>query len=144
MQIGVETSRAVENKRIFVVDEDEIFCAALQFMLHDDNETHEIASLDIAYGKAKEWKPDLILLAESIIRHKGVEVIREIIERIPGVKILAVIDSVKDGFGKDALAAGAHGLIAKPLTVEFVRQKVDVLLGRRQSLEIPLKILSTR
>lgn len=144
MQIGVETSRAVENKRIFVVDEDEIFRAALQFMLHDDNETHEIASLDIAYGKAKEWKPDLILLAEGIIRHKGVEVIREIIERIPGVKILAVIDSVKDGFGKDALAAGAHGCIAKPLTVEFVRQKVDVLLGRRQSLEIPLKILSTR
>ena len=43
MQIGVETSRAVENKRIFVVDDDEIIRAALQFMLHDEYETHEVA-----------------------------------------------------------------------------------------------------
>jgi DNA-binding response OmpR family regulator len=142
MQIGVETSRSVENKRIFVIDEDEIFRAALQFMLHDENETHEALSLEWAYNKAAEFKPDLILLAEAVLRANGLGLIKEICERISGVKILVVLDAVKDGFGKEALAAGAHGVIAKPLTIELVRQKVDVLLGRRQSIEIPLKVLT--
>jgi CheY-like chemotaxis protein len=144
MQIGVETSRAVDNKRIFVVDENEIFRAALQFMLHDENETHEAPSLQWAFDKAVEWKPDLILLSEGIIRDKGLEVIKEISERIPGVKILVVIESIKDGLGKEALVAGAHATLAKPFTVELVRQKVDVLLGRRRSVEIPLNVLGAR
>ena len=43
MQIGVETSKAVDQRRVFVIDEDEITRAALQFMLHDEIETHELA-----------------------------------------------------------------------------------------------------
>ena len=45
MQIGVETSRAVENKRIFIVSDDEIARAALQFMLHDEYEAHDLPDL---------------------------------------------------------------------------------------------------
>ena len=46
MQIGVETSKAVENKRVFVVDSDEITRAALQFMLHDENEVFPLCACD--------------------------------------------------------------------------------------------------
>ena len=107
MQIGVETSRSVENKRIFVVDDDEIIRAALQFMLHDENETHEIAGLPLAFAKAAEWKPDLILLAASIVRGEGgVGVLSEIRERIPGVRILVVADAPKDEIARQCLAVG--------------------------------------
>ena len=71
MQIGVETSTAVDNKRIFVVDENEIMRAAVQFMLHDENETHEAPSLEWAYDKARDWPPDLIILAEALVRERG-------------------------------------------------------------------------
>lgn len=141
MQIGVETSRAVENKRIFVVDDDEIIRAALQFMLHDENETHEVPSLEAAIEKSVNQKPDLVLIAEGLLRKAGLDVLSEISQKMPGVKILVIVESLKDGYGKEAVAAGAHGFIAKPLTIEFVRQKVDVLLGRRQGLAIPLKVL---
>ncbi|MGO9675429.1 MAG: response regulator transcription factor [Methylocella sp.] len=143
MQIGVETSRAVENKRIFVVDDDEIIRAALQFMLHDENETHEVASLDIAFAKAAEWKPDLILLAASIVRGAGVGALSQIREKIAGVKILVVVDSPKDEIARQCLSAGAHAVIAKPLTIESVRERVDVLLGRRAGFAIPLTVLKT-
>ncbi len=143
MQIGVETSRAVENKRIFVIDDDEIIRAALQFMLHDENETHELASLDLAFAKAAEWKPDLILLAESIVRDAGVGVLSQIRERIAGVKILVVVDAAKDEIVRQCLSGGAHGVIAKPITIEAVREKVDVLLGRRVGFAIPLTVLKT-
>ena len=63
MQIGVETSRAVENKRVFLVSDDEITRAALQFMLHDEFEAHDLADLSAAYAKGAEWKPDLLLWA---------------------------------------------------------------------------------
>lgn len=142
MQIGVETSRAVENKRIFVVDDDEIIRAALQFMLHDENETHELASLDLAYAKAAEWRPDLILLAASILRGAGLGVLSEIRERIAGVKILVVADAAGDEIARQSLSKGAHAVIAKPLTIESVRERVDVLLGRRAGFAIPLTVLT--
>lgn len=144
MQIGVETSRAVENKRIFVVDDDEIIRAALQFMLHDENETHEIANLELAFAKAAEWKPDLILLAGSIVRGAGVGVLSLIWERVAGVKILVVVNSAKDDIARQCLSSGAHAVIAKPLTIEGVRERVDVLLGRRAGFAIPLTVLKTR
>ena len=143
MQIGVETARAVENKRIFVVDDDEIIRAALQFMLHDENETHEIASLDLAFAKAAEWKPDLILLAASLVRANGVEILSQIRERIAGVKILVVVDSATDEIARQCLAARANGVLAKPLRIEAVREKVDVLLCRRAGFAIPLTVLKT-
>jgi len=143
MQIGVETSRAVENKRIFVVDDDEIIRAALQFMLHDENETHEISSVELAFAKAAEWKPDLILLAGSIVRSAGVGVLSRIREKIAGVKILVVVDSAKDEIARQSLSSGAHAVIAKPLTIEGVRERVDVLLGRRAGFAIPLTVLKT-
>jgi CheY-like chemotaxis protein len=143
MQIGVETARAVENKRIFVIDDDEIIRAALQFMLHDENETHEIAGLDAAFAKAAEWRPDLILLAASIVRAHGLDVLAQIRQKIAGVKVLIVVDSAGDEIGRQCLATGAQGVLAKPLTIEAVREKVDVLLGRRPGFAIPLTVLKT-
>jgi DNA-binding NtrC family response regulator len=141
MQIGVETARAVENKRIFVVDDDEIIRAALQFMLHDEYETHEVGGLTEAFAKSETMKPDLVILSENVVRGAGLPVLKEITARIPGAKTLVVVDSLQNGFGKEAQAAGAHGYFVKPLTVEFVRQKVDVLLGRRQGVAIPLNVI---
>ncbi len=144
MQIGVELSKAVENKRVFVVDDNEIFRAALQFMLHDEYEAHEIASVGMALAKASVQRPDLILLAESFVRALGFKVLDQVLTKIPGVKILIVVEALGDGFGKECVAAGAHGYIAKPLKIEFVRQKVDVVLGRRKSVTLPLTVLQAR
>ncbi len=131
MQIGVETSKAVDNKRIFVIDEDEIMRAAMQFMLHDENETHEAPSLDWAYNKARDWPPDLVVLAEAIVRRRGFEIFDAMRENLCGAKILVIAEASTDGFAKQCLADGADGVLIKPLTIEFMRRKVDVLLGRR-------------
>jgi DNA-binding response OmpR family regulator len=144
MQIGVELSKAVENKRIFVVDDDEIFRAALQFMLHDEYETHEISSVDAAIEKAREWKPDLILLAESVVRAQGLPVVQQLGSETGGAKILVVVDDVSNGFGAECVGAGAKGFLAKPLKIEFVRQKVDAVLGRGTGVTIPLAVLNMR
>jgi DNA-binding NarL/FixJ family response regulator len=131
MQIGVETSKAVDQRRVFVVDEDEITRAALQFMLHDEIETHELASLDEAYAKGSGWlAPDLILLGVSIVAERGREVIADIVARYPSIRILIVTGKEDEAVAIEALKAGAHGALVKPLTLEAVRKKVDTVLGR--------------
>jgi len=138
MQIGVEISRSVENKRIFVVDSDEVTRAALQFMLHDENETHEIPSVAEAVAKGDGRKVDLVLLGQAIVRDQGREVLREIAEKLPGAKILLVADSAADA--QEYLQFGAAGVLTKPLTVESVRLKVDAALGRTPGFN-PFRVL---
>ena len=128
MQIGVESARAVENKRIFVVDPDEITRAALQFMLHDENETHDIPTLEAAITKSMDWKPDLLILGIGIVAEMGQGILGELKSRIPGLSVLIVSDAKELPLAVACLKSGADDLVAKPLTIEIVRGKVDALL----------------
>lgn len=145
MQIGVEMSKALENKRVFIVDDNEIIRAALQFMLHDEFEAHEVASAAIAVEKAKTQPPDLVLLAESLPKDEGFELFGKLRESAPKAKILVVVEPANTAYGKECVVAGANGFLAKPLKIEFVRQKVDAMLGRSTGgVTIPLTVLNVR
>ena len=118
MQIGVETSRAVENKRVFVVDSDEVVRAALQFILHDENEAHELASLEEAFAIRAGRHVDLVLLGSEIVREKGLGVFKWIAKKMPGAKMLVVTEASSHEFAQECLKAGADGILPKPFTVE--------------------------
>ncbi|MCW2274744.1 response regulator [Rhodoblastus acidophilus] len=130
MQIGVETTKATDQRRVFVIDEDDITRAALQFMLHDEIETHELASPEEAYGKDEWLKPSVILLGASFLKTRGLELVTDIVGKFPGVRILTVCDKADEGLAVEAMKKGAAGALVKPLTIEAVRKKVDVVLGR--------------
>ncbi len=136
MQIGVDSTLAVDNKRVFVVDADEITRMATVFMLHDEHETHELADLPAVYSKAQEWKPDLLALGVGVVQANGIDVLAEIKQRIPGVKILLLADAGADDFVRACRQAGADGAYLKPLDVGKLRDRVAVLLGRRKPILI--------
>lgn len=131
MQIGVETSKAVDQRRVFVIDEDDITRSVLQFMLHDEIETHELASPEEAYEKGQDWLvPHLVLLGVSFVEQRGTDVVAELNAKYPGLRILIVCDKAQEKLAVEAMKAGAHGAVVKPLTIEGVRKKVDTVLGR--------------
>jgi DNA-binding NtrC family response regulator len=131
MQIGVETAKAVDQRRVFVIDEDEITRAALQFMLHDEIETHELATPEEGYEKGQDWlAPHVVLLGVSYIQARGTALVGEMSEKWPGVRVLIVCDKATEGVAVEAMKAGAAGAMVKPLTLESVRKKVDTILGR--------------
>ncbi len=130
MQIGVETSRAVENKRIYVVDEDEITRAAIQFMLHDENEAHEVPDLATALAKSETSPPDVVVMGLPMVAAAGIGAIAEIFGTLPAVRLVLVADPKDAAFARDCIRAGAHAVILKPLTIAEVRNKVDFVLGR--------------
>ncbi len=131
MQIGVETAKAVDQRRVFVIDDDEITRAALQFMLHDEIETHELSTPEEAYAKGVDWlKPHVVLLGVSFLKQRGTALIGELASSFAGVRILIVCDKSEEATAIEAIKAGAHGALVKPLTLESVRKKVDTILGR--------------
>lgn len=140
MQIGVETAKALDNKRLFVVANDDITRMALQFMLHDENETHDLPTLEAAFDKGIEWKPDLLLLGIDVVAERGVEVLALVRSRLPGAKILLVADSRDDPLVAACQGAGIDGLLVKPLRVEDARRRVDGLVGRKRA-PIPIHTL---
>ena len=145
MQIGVEMSKALENKRVFIVDDDEIIRAALQFMLHDEFEAHEVPGVAAAVEKAKTQPPDLLVLAGGLVKAEGLPLLQKLRAEAATAKILVVVEPGENDFGKECVAAGAHGFLAKPLKIEFVRQKVDAMLGRKAGgVTIPLAVLNVR
>jgi DNA-binding NtrC family response regulator len=131
MQIGVETAKAVDQRRVFVVDDDEITRAALQFMLHDEIETHELANPEEAYEKGVDWlKPHVVMLGCSFLKDRGIGLVGDVTARFPGVRVLIVCEKADEPIALDGMKAGAHGIVVKPLTLEAVRRKVDTILGR--------------
>jgi DNA-binding NtrC family response regulator len=137
MQIGVETSKAVDQRRIFVVDDCEITRAALQFMLHDEIETHELPDMAAAYAKGQDWlMPDLLMLGMGVIKAEGLAVINAIAAHYPAARILLVTDKADEALAIEALKMGAHGALLKPLRIEAVRQKVDTMLGRAGAMPL--------
>ncbi len=143
MQIGVDNNSRVETKRVFIIDSDGITGTVLKFMLEDHNETHEFATAEEAYasaektiyGKTEKLVPHLLIVGVSVLQEKGLDILKDIAAHFPDAKIVVAAESNDDPLAKQALAkgGGAHGAMVKPYTVETVRRKVDMLLGRLKS-----------
>ncbi|WP_085314610.1 response regulator [Derxia lacustris] len=138
MQIGVDTARAVENKRVFVVDSNDVTGMALQFMLADEMECNVYEDVQTALDWAENRPPQVILLGEALLLSDGVDIVGKFKAAIPEVRILLVTADAAAEHVKAGIAAGAASSIVKPLTVEAVRRKVDAQLGRRAALSIPV------
>lgn len=138
MQIGVESSRAVENKRVYVVDSNDVSGMALQFMLADEMECNVYEDVQTALDWAENRPPNVILLGEALLQSDGVDIVGRFKAAIADVRMLVVCVDPQAEHVKAALAAGAASTIVKPLTVETVRRKVDAQLGRRVNLAIPV------
>lgn len=138
MQIGVDSKRAVENKRVFVVDGNDIGATALQFMLADEMETHVFETAGAALARGAEFPPQLILLAQNVLESEGARVVTRLREALAGVKILLVCNAADDPLIQQALVLGASSTLLRPLKLETVRRKVDGQLGRLPTLNIPV------
>lgn len=137
MQIGVDTQRAVETKRAFIIDSDDISSMALQFMLADELEVNVVASSAEAIARAQGSVLNVILLGASVIEAEGAAVVSTLLAALPGVPII-VFGLDGDAGVAQALKLGARSAIVRPFKVEAVRQKVNAQIGRRAVLTIPV------
>lgn len=138
MQIGVEAQRSVENRRIFVIDTDDINRTVLQFMLADENETHVFESVPEACSKAANFPPDLVLMGTGLLAAHGASAVARVKQLLAPTRVLLVAEDSEDPQIAAGKAQGADSHLTKPLKLEAVRRKVDLALGRKVDIGIPV------
>ena len=102
--------------RVMLVDDHPIMRRGLRDVL-EDSEFIEIVSLaadgNEAVEKAKETRPDVIVMDMIMPRMDGVEACREIVDLLPDTKVLILTASTEDDALIEAVAAGASGFVQK-------------------------------
>jgi CheY-like chemotaxis protein len=86
--------------------------------------------------KAKEIKPDLILMDINLPELSGLEVTTKIrsLKELEDVKIIAITADVSEGSREKALTAGCDGYIPKPIESDFVDRIKEFLTGKKETL----------
>jgi DNA-binding response OmpR family regulator len=131
MPIDLKPFLPEEDDIIFVIEADEVVRSALHFILDDQNETQSFANLNLAFSKAANLAPGLVLLGIDFLQNDGERVLAEIARQLPGAKILIVANSTHDPLAVRSLKWGAHDVLGKPISFDSVHRRVDGLLPRR-------------
>jgi DNA-binding NarL/FixJ family response regulator len=107
--------------RILVVDDHPAFRRALTSALRmiDDIEiVGEAGGGEAACREAELLAPDLVLMDLSMPDLSGIEAMRKIHERRPGLPVVILTAHADDGVEREARDAGASGFIAKGTSLQ--------------------------
>jgi DNA-binding NarL/FixJ family response regulator len=81
-----------------------------------------------ALEQSDRLKPDIAILDIGLPLMDGIETARQIVKASPGTKILILTSDYSDDVVREALKAGAHGLLLKADAVRDLGYAIDALL----------------
>ena len=87
-----------------------------------------VAEADLAPARAQDVVPHAILVDDAPGPGDAVALIRQLVARVPGAAILALVDEEAMDRARQAVLAGARGFVTRPLRAE------DLLATLRQAL----------
>ncbi|MFH1440659.1 MAG: response regulator [Candidatus Omnitrophota bacterium] len=103
------------GKKILVIDDEVDLCTTIKAQLEVKG-FNVLAALSGQEGidKAKEYKPDLVILDLMMPQMDGFEVCRQLKKDFPSTPIIVLTALEQDDSAKRALSAGAEGYLVKP------------------------------
>jgi DNA-binding NarL/FixJ family response regulator len=120
-----------EKRKILIVEDHTLLRVGLRALLSQDPE------IEIA-GESEDGReavraigilnPDLVLMDLSMPRTNGIDAIREIKRRYPGVRVLVLTVHKADEYIHESLKAGADGYVLKDATHEELRTAIHTVL----------------
>src|SRR5271154_3883189 len=120
--------------RILLADDHDVVRAGVRSILEDRagwEVVAEAANGKEAVEKALAMKPDVAVLDYSLPLMNGVEVTRQICERLPGTQALIFTIQDPDDLVLEVLAAGARGFLLKSDAKKFLIEAVESLAAHR-------------
>lgn len=126
---------AIRAIRTLVVDDQTLFRTGLTSLLSED-ERVEVVGQAVdgadALKQAAKVKPDVVLMDIRMPNMDGIEATRQIIESVPGTKVLVLTTFETDSQVIQALKAGASGYVLKDSSAAaIVSSIVAVMAGEK-------------
>ncbi|SDU54340.1 response regulator [Gordonia westfalica] len=119
---------------VFLVDDHEIVRRGLVELLDHDDDVRvvgEAATCEQAIARIPTVKPDVAVLDVRLPDGNGIELCRELLDRVEGLRCLMLTSMTDDEAMMDAILAGASGYVIKDITgMELARAISDVGAGR--------------
>ncbi len=118
--------------RVLVVDDHNLVRTGISRMLADISGLQVIGQADSgedAIRKARELKPDVVLMDVKMPGIGGLEATRKLLRSYPDLKVIAVTICEEDPFPTRLLQAGAAGYLTKGAALEEMVQAIRMVFG---------------
>lgn len=120
--------------RVFLVDDHELVRRGLIDLLSSDPELEvigEAGSVSEAMARIPALRPDVAVLDIRLPDGNGIELCRDLLSRIPGLRCLMLTSFTTEEAMLDAILAGASGYVVKDIKgMELAKAIKDVGSGR--------------
>lgn len=124
----------MRKRRVLLVEDHPVFRLGLRELLDQEEDLEvsgEASDIPQALAEVSRSVPDVVIADLSLKGRSGLELIRDLRERHPGLPILVVSMYDEALYAERALAAGARGYVMKQETLESIVGAVrQVLAGR--------------
>lgn len=103
-------------KSVLIVDDDKVLCRILELQLELSGHWARSAFTgEEGLGVAKHWQPDLILLDINLPHQSGLEILPQIQQQLPGIRVIMMSACTGQELPiNDLQAGGGVDFLAKP------------------------------
>ncbi|MFZ5827498.1 MAG: response regulator [Bacillota bacterium] len=135
--------------RVMIVDDHAVVRTGLKALLEAAGPydvVGEAASAAEAQERARELRPDLIVMDVRLPDRSGIEACREIRAELPATRVIMLTSYPSEQATVAALMAGASGYLLKEVTTEAILRALEIVAqgGMLMSPEIVSQALSAR
>src|SRR4051812_25580228 len=111
--------------RLLIVDDDTSLCGNLKSFFERNKYKVETANDGITAVKVVErFRPNLMFLDIGLPGQSGIEVLKQVKEKDPSVRVIMITGQTEDELMRQARVLGADDYVTKPFTLEYLSGEV--------------------
>ena len=125
------------GKKLLVVDDDDAFREAMDLEFSERGwQVLTAADQRTAVGLASVHRPGFAVVDLRLENERGLEVVKELVERVPGIKAIVLTGYGSVATAVEAMKLGAHHYLTKPTDPDALEQAFDSA-GGDPSVAVP-------
>src|SRR3954462_3218795 len=123
--------------RLLIVDDDTNLCASLKNFFERNKYKVETVNDGIsALSVVERFRPHLMFLDIGLPGMSGIEVLRQVKEKDPSVRVIMITGQTEDELMRQARILGADDYVTKPFTLEYLSGEVMDKLHKQLFVEL--------
>jgi DNA-binding NarL/FixJ family response regulator len=128
-----------------IVDDHSVFRRVVREVLHEYPRLHVVGEAingTKAIAQAEELRPDIVVLDMELPDMSGVAVTQQLVQTVPGVRVVILSFSHTDSLVVEAIRAGAYGYLSKDIQPEALARALigvaegEVAMSRRTAARV--------